>query len=52
MSNIIELKNVNKWFDKFQVLKDINLTVNQKEKIVVCGHQVQVNQRLLDASID
>jgi general L-amino acid transport system ATP-binding protein len=37
MSNIIELKNVNKWFDKFQVLKDINLTVNQKEKIVVCG---------------
>jgi general L-amino acid transport system ATP-binding protein len=37
MSNIIELKNVNKWFDKFQVLKDINLTVKQKEKIVVCG---------------
>jgi len=37
MSKIIELKNVNKWFDKFQVLKDINLTVNQKEKIVVCG---------------
>ena len=37
MSNIIELKNVNKWFDKFQVLKDINLTVNPKEKIVVCG---------------
>ena len=37
MSNIIELKNVNKWFDKFQVLEDINLTVNQKEKIVVCG---------------
>ena len=37
MSNIIELKDVNKWFDKFQVLKDINLTVNTKEKIVVCG---------------
>ena len=37
MSNIIELKNVNKWFDKFQVLKEINLTVKQKEKIVVCG---------------
>ena len=37
MSKIIELKNVNKWFDKFQVLKDINLSVNQKEKIVVCG---------------
>jgi general L-amino acid transport system ATP-binding protein len=37
MSNIIELKNVNKWFDKFQVLKDINLEVKLKEKIVVCG---------------
>ena len=37
MSNIIELKNVNKWFDKFQVLKEINLQVKPKEKIVVCG---------------
>ena len=37
MSNIIELKNVNKWFDKFQVLKEINLEVKSKEKIVVCG---------------
>ena len=37
MSNIIELKNVNKWFNKFQVLKDINLEVKPKEKIVVCG---------------
>ena len=38
MSNkIIEMKNVNKWFGDFQVLKDINLEVNQKQKIVVCG---------------
>ena len=37
MSKIIELKNVNKWFDKFQVLKNINLDVNQQEKIVICG---------------
>ena len=37
MSNIIELKNVNKWFDKFQVLKGIDLEVKPKEKIVVCG---------------
>jgi general L-amino acid transport system ATP-binding protein len=37
MSNIIEFKNVNKWFDKFQVLKDINLQVKQQEKIVICG---------------
>ena len=37
MSKIIELKKVNKWFDKFQVLKDIDLEVNQQEKIVICG---------------
>jgi general L-amino acid transport system ATP-binding protein len=37
MVKIIELKNVNKWFDKFQALKDINLEVNQQEKIVICG---------------
>ena len=36
MSKIIELKNVNKWFDKFQALKDINLEVNQLEKLVIC----------------
>jgi len=34
---IIEMENVNKWFGDFQVLKDINLEVNQKQKIVVCG---------------
>ena len=38
MSNsIIQIKNVNKWFGDFQVLKDINLEVQQKQKIVVCG---------------
>jgi general L-amino acid transport system ATP-binding protein len=35
--NIIQVKNVNKWFGDFQVLKDINLEVKAKEKIVVCG---------------
>ena len=34
---IIEIKDVNKWFGDFQVLKDINLEVKAKEKIVVCG---------------
>ena len=34
---IIEMTDVNKWFGDFQVLKDINLTVAQKQKIVVCG---------------
>ena len=37
MSKIIELKKVNKWFDKFQALKDVSLEVNQQEKIVICG---------------
>ena len=35
--NIIELKSVNKWFDKFQALKDVSLEVNEREKIVICG---------------
>ena len=34
---IIEMKNVNKWFGDFQVLKQINLEVKPKQKIVVCG---------------
>jgi len=34
---IIEMTEVNKWFGDFQVLKDINLTVSSKQKIVVCG---------------
>lgn len=34
---IIEMKDVNKWFDDFQVLKNINLSVKEKEKVVVCG---------------
>ena len=33
----IELINVNKWFDKFHVLKDINLKVKTGEKVVICG---------------
>ena len=32
MTKIIELKKVNKWFDKFQVLKDIDLDVSSQEK--------------------
>ena len=31
------MKDVNKWFGDFQVLKDINLEVVEKQKIVVCG---------------
>ena len=35
--SIIRIQNVNKWFGDFQVLKEINLEVKPKEKIVVCG---------------
>ena len=35
--NIIQINNMNKWFGDFQVLKEINLEVKPKEKIVVCG---------------
>ena len=34
---IIQVENVSKWFGDFQALKDINLEVSLKEKIVVCG---------------
>ena len=38
MSNaIIQIKDVNKWFGEFQVLKSINLEVEKNKKIVVCG---------------
>ena len=34
---MIEVKNLSKWFDDFNVLKEINLSVKKQEKIVVCG---------------
>ena len=34
---IIQVENVSKWFGDFQALKDVNLEVSLKEKIVVCG---------------
>lgn len=36
-NNIIEIKNLNKWYGDFHVLKNINLTVKKGEIIVVCG---------------
>jgi|TARA_E500000075_G_C6977129_1_gene314284 general L-amino acid transport system ATP-binding protein len=37
MSVIIQLKDVNKWYGDFHVLKDINFEVSEKEKVVICG---------------
>ena len=34
---IIEIIGMHKWFDEFHVLKDINLKVARKERIVICG---------------
>ena len=33
----IEINNMNKWYGSFHVLRDINLTVNQGERIVIAG---------------
>ena len=34
---VIHLEKVNKWYDEFHVLKDIDLIVNKGQKIVICG---------------
>ena len=35
--NVIEISSLNKWFGNFHVLQDIDLTVSQGEKIIICG---------------
>jgi general L-amino acid transport system ATP-binding protein len=34
---MIELRQVHKWYGEFHVLKDINLSVQKGERIVICG---------------
>jgi general L-amino acid transport system ATP-binding protein len=34
---IIEITGMHKWYGEFHVLQDINLTVQKKERIVICG---------------
>jgi len=34
---VIRLKDVNKWYGEFHVLKNINLDVTKGERIVICG---------------
>ncbi len=34
---VIKLDKVNKWYDDFHVLKDIDLVVEKGQKIVICG---------------
>ena len=33
----IEIRTMHKWYGQFHVLKNINLTVNRGERIVICG---------------
>mgnify|MGYP003633368404 FL=1 len=35
--DIIIIKDINKWYGNFHVLKNINLSVKRGEKIVICG---------------
>ncbi|RVI59758.1 amino acid ABC transporter ATP-binding protein [Sinorhizobium meliloti] len=34
---VIEAKNVSKWYGAFRALTDINLTVHEGERVVICG---------------
>ncbi len=34
---VIEVEGLNKWYGAFHVLRDINLSVNEGERIVICG---------------
>ena len=34
---IIEMRDVNKWYGEFHVLRNVNLQVRKGEKVVVCG---------------
>ena len=34
---VISIVNMHKWYGQFHVLKNINLTVNRGERIVICG---------------
>jgi len=36
-SPVISIRNVSKFFDSFQALKDVDLDVNTGERVVVCG---------------
>ena len=35
--NIIEIRDMHKWYGEFHVLNNINLNVKTKERIVICG---------------
>ena len=34
---MIQMKQVNKWYGDFHVLKNVNLNVKKGERVVICG---------------
>ena len=34
---MVEMRNVNKWYGKFQALKNVSLMVRKGERVVICG---------------
>ena len=36
-ASTIEIEGLNKWYGAFHVLRDINLNVAERERIVICG---------------
>src|SRR2546423_13913897 len=43
----VQIIGVNKWHGEFHVLRDINLTDDQVEKIVICGPSGSGNSMLI-----
>ena len=41
----IQMIGVHKWYGQFHVLKDINLSVDRQEKIVICGLRARASRR-------
>ncbi len=35
--DVINIKQLNKWYDAYHALRDINLTIKKGERIVICG---------------
>ena len=41
----VEINGMNKWFGAFHVLRDINLTVHEGERIVIAGRRARASRR-------
>ena len=48
MEDIVNISDLNKWFGTFHVLKDINLSVKPKDRIVIAGPSGSGKTSLLD----